>query len=98
MEIPILIEPIAGNGYRARGESLALTADGPTPEAALARLKEQLHARINTGVSIVPLQIPDAPHPLAEFAGMFKDDPDFQEVVEIVAENRRKMDADPDVS
>ena len=29
-----------------------------------------------------------------EFAGMFKDDPDFQEVQEIMAENRRKMDED----
>jgi hypothetical protein len=25
---------------------------------------------------------------------MFKDDPDFQEVQEIIAENRRKMDED----
>jgi hypothetical protein len=97
MEIPILIEPIAGNGYRARGELFALSADGPTREEALARLKEQLQARVNAGVSIVPLQVPNAPHPLAEFAGMFKDDPDFQEVMEIIAENRRQMDADPDV-
>ncbi len=28
---------------------------------------------------------------------MFKDDPDFQEVLQIMAENRRKMDKDPDV-
>ncbi len=28
---------------------------------------------------------------------MFKDDPDFKEVVKIIAENRRKMDEDPDV-
>jgi len=28
------------------------------------------------------------------FAGMVKDDPDFQEVLEIIAENRRKMDGD----
>jgi hypothetical protein len=64
MEIPILIEPIAGNGYRARGELLALSADGPTPEAALARLKELLQARANAGVSIVPLQVglPRSPH------------------------------------
>ena len=37
------------------------------------------------------------PHPWLPFAGMFKDDPDFQEVVEIIAENRRKMDEDPSI-
>ena len=37
------------------------------------------------------------PHPWMEFAGMFKDDPYFDDVVEIMAENRRKMDEDPDV-
>ena len=45
----------------------------------------------------MPLDVPTEPHPLARFAGMFKDDPDFQEVLDIIAENRRKMDADPDV-
>jgi len=28
---------------------------------------------------------------------MFKDDPDFEEVVEIIAENRRQMDEDPTI-
>jgi hypothetical protein len=36
-------------------------------------------------------------NPWVEFAGMFKDDPYFDEVIDIMAENRRKMDADPDV-
>ncbi len=41
MQIPVLIESIAGNGYRARGgEPLPLTADGPTREAALHNLRE----------------------------------------------------------
>jgi hypothetical protein len=33
----------------------------------------------------------------ARFAGMFKDNPDFQEVLDVIAENRNKMDADPDI-
>ena len=28
---------------------------------------------------------------------MFKDDPDFEDVLKIMAENRKKMDEDPDV-
>lgn len=98
MQIPVLIEPIAGNGYRARGgEPLALSAEGATREQALAKLKEQLEARLKNGVALVSLEVSFEPHPLAKFAGMFKDDPYFEEVLDIIAENRKKMDADPDV-
>lgn len=98
MQIPVLIEPLADNGYRARSaEPFALSAEGATHEEALANLRRQLTARLQSGTAIVPLEVPAEPHPLARFAGMFKDDPDFQEVLEIIAENRRKMDADPHV-
>ena len=36
MQIPVLIEPIAGNGYRARGgEPLAVVVEAPTRAEAL---------------------------------------------------------------
>jgi len=35
-------------------------------------------------------------HPLAEFAGMFKDDPMFEDWQRAIAEYRRKVDNDPD--
>jgi len=96
MQIPVLIEPLTGKRYRARGaEPFALSAEGATPEEALTNLKEQLEARLKNGTAIVPLEVPTEPHPLAEFAGMFKDDPYFEEVLEIMAANRRKMDRDP---
>ena len=95
MQIPVLVEPIDGRGFRARGaEPFALCAEGATREEALGKLQEQLQARLRQGAAIVPLEVSAAPHPLAEFAGMFKDDPDFQEVIEIMAENRRQLDAD----
>jgi hypothetical protein len=93
-----LIEPVAGKRYRARGaEPFALTAEGATREEALANLKEKLSARLKNGTAVVPLEVPTEEHPLAEFAGMFKDDPYFDEVLEIMAANRRKMDRDPEV-
>jgi predicted nucleic acid-binding protein len=47
MQIPVLIEPSAGNGYRARGgEPLPLVVEAPTREEALAKLKEQLQAQL----------------------------------------------------
>jgi predicted RNase H-like HicB family nuclease len=100
MEIPVLIEPVAGNGFRAKsGEPLAFTAEGATRDEALKKLHELVQERLQTGAEVTPLGVPwvAAPNPWAEFAGMFKDDPYFDEVVEIMAENRRKMDADPDV-
>jgi hypothetical protein len=98
VQIPVLIEPIAGNGYRARGgEPLVVSAEGPTREVALAKLKEQLQAKLRAGAEVVPLELAAEPHPLAEFAGMFKDDPDFRDVLDIMAENRRKMDENSNI-
>src|SRR5262245_6939988 len=95
MQIPILIEPIAGNGYRARGaETLALTAEGASQEEALAKLKEKLQARLSGGAVVVPLELSSQPHPLAEFAGMFKDDPWLKEWKKSMAAYRRKVDKD----
>lgn len=97
MQIPILIEPIAGNGYRAQGgEPLALTAEGATQEEALAKLKEMLQARLSRGAVVVPLDLPAQTHPLAEFAGMFKDDPLIKEWKKSMKAYRRKRDKDAD--
>jgi hypothetical protein len=45
----------------------------------------------------VTFEVGPVPDPWLGFADMFKGDPDFQEVVEIMADNRRKMDEDPAV-
>jgi predicted RNase H-like HicB family nuclease len=98
MQIPILIEPVAGNGYRARGcEPFGLTADGATREEALHKLEEQLRARLKTGAQIVSLEIAEQDNPWRQFAGMFEGDPLFDEWQAAIAENRRKADEDPDV-
>jgi predicted RNase H-like HicB family nuclease len=95
MEIPVLVERIKNNGYRAKiGEPLQLTARGATREEALAKIKQKLQGRLRNGTELVPISAPPGIHPLAKFAGMFEDDPYFDEVLEIIAENRRKMDRD----
>src|SRR6266851_4778870 len=98
MQMSVLVEPVKGNGYRARGaEPFAVCAEGETREEALAKLKALVEARLRDGAEIVTVQVGHEPNPWLEFGGMFKDDPDFKEVVEIIAENRRKMDEDPNV-
>ena len=97
MQIPILIEPVKNNGYRARGgEPLALTADGETQEEALADLKEKLRERLRHGAVVVSLDVPAQAHPLAEFVGMFKDDPLIKEWKKSMKAYRRKRDKDAD--
>jgi predicted RNase H-like HicB family nuclease len=100
MEIAVLIEPVAGNGYRARGvESFGLSAEGATREEVLAKLRQQLQERLQDGAQMLSLDVPKphAGNPWTEFAGMFKDDPYFDEWQRAIAENRRKIDADPDI-
>ena len=98
MQIPVLVERLKGNGYRARGkEPFAVSARGATREEALAKLRAKIQTRLKNGTEIVGLEVGSQPHPLAEFAGMFKDDPDFEDVLTIMADNRKKMNEDPDV-
>jgi hypothetical protein len=100
MQIPVLLEPVAGNGYRARGvEPFGLSAEGATRAEALEKLREQLQSRLRNGTELVSLEVAALPasNPWVEFAGMFKDDPYFEEWQQAIAENRRKMDEDPEI-
>jgi hypothetical protein len=95
VQIPILIEKVVDNGYRARGgEPLALSADGASQEEAQANLKEKLLAKLSHGAVVVPLDLPAQTHPLAQFAGMFKDDPLLKEWKKSMKAYRRKVDKD----
>src|SRR5437868_4436360 len=97
MQIAVLLEKVAGKGYRARGgEPFALTAEGATREQALAKLRELIADKLRAGAEVVALEIP-AVHPALRTAGRLDpNDPMVQEWLEIMAENRRKADEDPD--
>jgi hypothetical protein len=54
VEVPVIVEPLGGNGYRATGAggiSVGLTAEGPTPAEAIDRLAVPVQARLNAGLS-----------------------------------------------
>jgi predicted RNase H-like HicB family nuclease len=98
MDIPVLIEPVSGNGFRAKGgEPFALTAEGSTPAEALQRLRELIARRIDAGAMVVSLQVPSGEHPWAPFAGTLKGHPLLEEWKQAMAERRRQIDTDPDV-
>jgi predicted RNase H-like HicB family nuclease len=98
MKIPVLVEPLSGNGFRATcGELFALTVEGPTREDALRKLQELIEGKLRAGAEIVHLEVPDKENPWLRMAGTLDpNDPMVQEWVQIMEENRRLTDEDPD--
>ena len=97
MEIRVAIERVAGNGYRARGgELFPFTAEGETREQALAKLQALIEERLKSGTEVVTLQVDGGQQSAWQaMAGMFKDDPLFDEWQKAIEEYRREVDEDP---
>lgn len=68
--------------------------EGTTKEEALNNLNQMLNKKLEK-TEIVSLQIEVSPpeHPWQKFAGMFKDDPDFDDLQAFIEEDRRQLDA-----
>lgn len=93
MEIPIIVEPVRGNGFRASSGGLwGLEIEAPTREEAVEKLRELIHGRIEAGAEVLGLEIPVRVHPLAPFAGMLKDDPLLPSWKDAMAEYRRETE------
>ena len=96
MQIPVLVERVKGNGYRASGkEPFAVSAKGGTREEALAKLRVKIQAKLKNGTEVVALEIGPGANPLMEFAGMFKEDPWMDDWVQSMAEYRQQVEDDP---
>ena len=69
--------------------------EGATREEALKNLSQSLIKRLEK-VEIVEmeLELPQPEHPWMKFAGVFKDDPDFDKVQEHIEAYRRELDAE----
>lgn len=95
MQIPVLIEPIPGHGYRAKGgEPLAEVAEGATPGEALEHLKQSLQRRLQAGAQLVLLELAAPDHTWLPFAGMFREeDPVIQQWLEIMKARREADEA-----
>src|SRR5262245_45398182 len=97
MQIPVLVEPVAKNGYRATCRALDdLSAEGATRDEALPKLRRKLAARMKNGAAILSLELGAEAHPFAEFVGIFRDDPYLDDWKRSMADYRRKIDRDPD--
>ena len=98
MKIPILVEPIANNGFRATsGPPFAVSAEGATPDEAVAQLRAEIDRRVAEGAVIRSLDITTTEEkPSIWGIGMFRDDPLFDEWQAAIEEYRRKVDEEED--
>jgi hypothetical protein len=94
MEIPVLVEPINNNGFRARsGEPLPLCAEGTTSDEAVKKLHELLQMRLKHGARLTSLMVGSDKTTAVKGGGIYReDDPIVQEWLRIMEENRRKLD------
>lgn len=98
MEIPVLVEPLGPGKFRAT--VFHLSAEGATADEAKQRVRDALDALLASGATVTtvsvptPFQPPASPYP--SYAGVLKDHPLLDEWLQVMAENRRQADADPD--
>ena len=98
MKIPILIEPVAGNGFRAKGgEPFPFCGEGATRDEALDKLKQKINAHLAAGAEIVPLEVPAEDNPWKRVEGMFKDEPTFDAWQQAIADYRQQIEEDPNI-
>ena len=98
MKIPILVEPIANDGFRATtGPPFSISVEAATRNEALALLRKQIDRRIEEGAVIMPLDVVTTEeNPWLAAAGMFRDNRLFDEWQAGIEEYRRKIDEEED--
>ncbi|MEC4805377.1 MAG: hypothetical protein SAJ12_12680 [Jaaginema sp. PMC 1079.18] len=72
-------------------------AEASTKEEALQQLQEIVTQQLrDREIVSLEIEVPKTPseHSWMQFAGMFKDDPDFDELLEFIAEDRRQLDSE----
>ena len=95
MRVTVFVEQLDEQTYRAEtAQPIALVTEGRTRDEAIERLRVLAQQRLTAG-EMVRLDIPEvaAPHPWIPFAGIWKDHPDLDVVLEHIAEARRQLDA-----
>ncbi|MGE0827608.1 MAG: hypothetical protein AB7G75_00025 [Candidatus Binatia bacterium] len=99
MHLTILLEPAAGQKYRAScGSPLGIETEGASREEALGKLRALIEQKIRSGVEILTLEVDTVEHPWKPFAGTLKDDPLFEEWVQAMAQYRASIDDDLNAS
>jgi hypothetical protein len=93
VELPVLVEPIAGNGYKASGTfPFEFTTEGTTRDEAVQKLKQLIQNRLTNGAELISLEVQRSDSPWVRIEGVYRDDPLFDEWQAAIAEYRRQVD------
>jgi hypothetical protein len=97
VKIPILIEPTSERRYRATGGGpFVVSVEAETPEAAVEKMKGVIADRVQRGAMIAELDLPCGENPWLDGAGMFRNDPFFDDWQQAITEYRRHVDQTAD--
>lgn len=91
----ILIETPKTGGYRATALGLPnCRAKGATREIALQNVRELLTTRLSQSeIVTVKIDSPRSEHPWMQFAGMFQNDPQFEEMQADIEGYRQEVES-----
>ena len=95
MQVTVFVEQLDEQTYRAETtQPITLVTQGRTRDEAIEQLRVLAQQRLTEG-EMVCLEIPEvaAPHPWSPFAGIWKDHPDLDTMLEHIAAERRRLDA-----
>jgi hypothetical protein len=95
MQVTVFVEQLDEQTYRAEtAQPITLVTEGRTRDEAVERLRVLARQRLTAG-EMVHLEIPElaVPHPWVSFAGIWRDHPDLDALLEHIAEERRRLDA-----
>lgn len=110
MQIPVLVEAVAGRGYVAKaGPPFGWSAEGATAAEAVDKLRAAATAFVAAGGQVTAIDVPGtatngavaappAENPWLKWAGTWDpNDPMVQEWLDAIQEYRRQIDNDPNV-
>jgi hypothetical protein len=97
MQIPVIIERVANNGFRARaGEPMPVSAEGATPEEAVNKLRAAIDSQLKNGKTLRLVDIA-TDNPWLALAGMHDpNDPLVKEWKQEIVAYRQEVEEDPD--
>src|SRR5437867_4195056 len=107
MEIQVLVERAGANGYRAvTGPPFLLVVEGATRQEVLMKVQAAVEEKFRTGAEVLRLEVPASEgelirwnqlkdNPWLRMAGVWKDDPLFEEWQQAIAEYRDQVERDP---
>jgi hypothetical protein len=96
MQIPILVEALGQDQYRAQAPApFSVAAEGKSSAEAVQKLRAKIESEFSNGKQIVMLDLPiETENPWIQYAGHLKDETFLDDFQAGLAEYRRQRDPD----